>query len=273
MLVVRLIVVCIEVPLAIALAVAEELRSSPVVHRLADLLVECASAILPRVLQHAAVQESVAHVIAAGVNAFFEQPDLDLHVRSMAACVSKTQPDLARQQGQDFPVIVGSFLQGMIRGVSPKQPRETTTTTTTLDEHKAAEELSETAATTTTTTPPRRKSHAESSSSSSSTEPHALSPATIIVPPAPPPPPKAALHLLHFPTFGGSTGRSVLTTPKRNSSNDASTNTNANDASHDENSAATADAVSESAKHETTSTTNSSSSDDESIRTDTKKQV
>jgi hypothetical protein len=118
--VVRLAVYCLlELPLCGLLIIIEQLGESPVVHRLGSLLVEGVAHLVSRVLDHEAVRAPLAQTIAAGVHCFLRnEQDLEAHVRSMAACVSKTQPDLARQQGQDFPLIVGSFLQGILHGVS-----------------------------------------------------------------------------------------------------------------------------------------------------------
>jgi hypothetical protein len=48
---------------------------------------------------------------------FIQQPGLDKLLLHVATSLSKTQPDIARQQGQDFPMIVSSFVQGIIHAV------------------------------------------------------------------------------------------------------------------------------------------------------------
>jgi len=95
-------------------ALLEGLARSPAVHRLADLVVTAAAHLLTRLLAVEAVQTAVSGVIAEGMNAFLRQPNLEEHLLQMADTMSKTQPELARQQGRDFPVIVGNFLQGML---------------------------------------------------------------------------------------------------------------------------------------------------------------
>lgn len=186
--VVAVVVKCIEVPLQVALAVAEGFRESSVVHRLSNVLVDCLSSVVSRVLQTESVQVAVANCIAQGMNTFLQQPNLDDHIRCMAATMSRTQPDLARQQGQDFPVIVGSFLKGMIHGVggggSKKSP--ITVESTLLIAVSENEKVPDTTKTVLESTPQRRHSD-------------------YLLGEQPSPAPKASL-LSSFPKFGGGGG-------------------------------------------------------------------
>lgn len=110
----------VELPLSVALVMADHLRDSRVVHRGVDLLVSCLTGIATRVLREESVQNALAQTIAQGIQTFLQHDNLEVDIRNLASCVSKTQPDLARQHGQDFPVLVGSFIQGMLHNATPK---------------------------------------------------------------------------------------------------------------------------------------------------------
>lgn len=105
---------CAELPLRLLLAGADAVRDSAVCNECRARFVQSLAATVAAVLSDSRVRDALAHIIAQGVNAFLQQPNLDQHIMSMAATIRETQPNLARQQGQDFPVIVGSFLQGML---------------------------------------------------------------------------------------------------------------------------------------------------------------
>ena len=196
---IRLVVFCLEVALRIVLAIAEGLRDSPVVRHSADLLVESVSTIVTRVLQKDSVKQAVAKAVAEGLNAFLEQPNLDQHIRSMAASVSKSQPDLARQHGQDFPVIVGSFLQGMLQG-KPFLPKNNEPKLVKDDENAAIGQL----------TPQTQPEHRITPPDSAGIEQPSSSPATAAAAA-----PNKMLNLLSFPTLGGAPVDAVVLTPKK----------------------------------------------------------
>lgn len=78
-----------------------------------DAAVELTATFVGGVLEHHRVKAAAAALIAAGLQAFLEDPQLDEHVRSMTSTLSRNQPAMARLQGQELPRIVGSFLQGV----------------------------------------------------------------------------------------------------------------------------------------------------------------
>jgi hypothetical protein len=200
--VVRLAVYCLlELPLCGLLIIIEQLGESPVVHRLGCLLVEGVAHLVSRVLDHEAVRAPLAQTIAAGVHCFLQnEQDLEAHVRSMAACVSKTQPDLARQQGQDFPLIVGSFLQGILHGVSSnKQNRHEAASAAATAVSNPRQEESEDAQSQPSELPPSLsvRSNDTVSTSHSPPPPKAVSAVNAVNAPHP------LSKRLQFPRFGG----------------------------------------------------------------------
>lgn len=74
-------------------------------------------------LSHEDVQIAIGHSIVVGMNMFLRQPNLDEHVLLMSETVARTQPELARKSGEDFPKLVGSFLQGMLSSSHQKNNR------------------------------------------------------------------------------------------------------------------------------------------------------
>jgi hypothetical protein len=77
--------------------------------------VNCTAAVCAAVLNHPAVQNAIANGIVAGMNAFVRQPDLDDHVKIMSETLSRSQRQLARNAGEDFPVLVGNFFEGIFK--------------------------------------------------------------------------------------------------------------------------------------------------------------
>jgi hypothetical protein len=78
-------------------------------------LVNCIAAVCAAVLNHPSVQNAIANGIVAGMNAFVRQPDLDDHVKIMSETLSRSQRQLARNAGEDFPVLVGNFFEGIFK--------------------------------------------------------------------------------------------------------------------------------------------------------------
>jgi hypothetical protein len=78
-------------------------------------LVQCIATVCAAVLNHPSVQDAIANGIAAGMNAFLRQPDLDDHVKIMSETLSRSQRQLARNAGEDFPVLVGNFFEGIFK--------------------------------------------------------------------------------------------------------------------------------------------------------------
>jgi len=111
---VRILVFFLETLARLCLAVLERLSNSPVVQQLVQWLIQAAAYFVTQLLQVESVQTAVSATIAEGLNCFLRQPNLEEHLLRMSDTMSKTQPELARQQGRDFPVLVGSFLQGML---------------------------------------------------------------------------------------------------------------------------------------------------------------
>lgn len=95
--------------------------------RLFDALVDIVATFVAAVLNHPSVQHAVARGIVAGMKAFALEPDLGEHLRVMGETMTKTQTELARNAGEDFPKVVGNFFKGMI------QPRSRANST--KDEH------------------------------------------------------------------------------------------------------------------------------------------
>lgn len=111
---VRITVFWIECMAHFVLSVLRSLASSPVIQALALLLVQAIAYILTQLLTIPVVRKALGDLIAEGMNAFLQQPNLDEHLLQMVETMNKTQPELARQQGRAFPILVGNFLQGML---------------------------------------------------------------------------------------------------------------------------------------------------------------
>ena len=113
----------VELPFWLFLFMVRILRTSPVVRQCYNTVVEFAIHTIQRLLQDPIIQESIAATISEGMNRFVQQPDLDQLLLHMVTSISKSQPDIARQQGQDFPIVVSSFVQGIIQhAVHRKSP-------------------------------------------------------------------------------------------------------------------------------------------------------
>jgi hypothetical protein len=78
-------------------------------------LVNCIAAVCAAVLNHPSVQNAIANGIVQGMNDFVRQPDLDDHVKIMSETLSRSQRQLARNAGEDFPVLVGNFFEGIFK--------------------------------------------------------------------------------------------------------------------------------------------------------------
>jgi hypothetical protein len=90
-------------------------------------LVRMTANFLGAVLSHPSVETAVAKCIVRGMNDFLTQDELDRHVKTMSATMQRNQPELARNAGQDFPKIVGSFFQGMLSPRKEKQLQDDVT--------------------------------------------------------------------------------------------------------------------------------------------------
>lgn len=145
MVLVRCLVFLVEALCRLVVAVLERLGASPVVHRLVHIVVQAMAYVLTELLNIESVQQVLAETITAGMNCFLRQPNMEEHLLQLADTMSRTQPELARKQGRDFPVLVGNFLQGMLsrdrennhtttatKPARQKQPQQTTPSTTEL---------------------------------------------------------------------------------------------------------------------------------------------
>lgn len=113
-----LVLILVELPLAISLAVFQGLRQRPIVQKCYACFIELICEITANILENKRVQKAAGNVIAEGMNTFLmETSRIEQHMKNMAETMSKAQPEFARKQGEDFPVVVGSFLQGILRGV------------------------------------------------------------------------------------------------------------------------------------------------------------
>jgi hypothetical protein len=107
----------VEFPFWCAIFMFNTLRESAVVRKLLNCCLDVVIYTIQRILQDPTINDCLCTTIASGMNVFIQQPELDKLLLHMATSLSKTQPDIARQQGQDFPMIVSSFVQGMIHAV------------------------------------------------------------------------------------------------------------------------------------------------------------
>lgn len=77
-------------------------------------IVECLATVTGAVLAHPKVQHAAADTMVLAMNQFMVQPDLDEKLLVMNETMSRRHEDFARRTGEDFPKIVGNFLQGML---------------------------------------------------------------------------------------------------------------------------------------------------------------
>ena len=132
----RCLVCLLEALCALLVAVLERLASSPAVHRLFDLAIQATASFSTQLLAIDPVRQAAAETIAEGMNCFLRQPNLEEHLLQMADTMSRTQPELARKQGRDFPVLVGNFLQGMLSPNRDPKPNKQSSLTRTTTENK-----------------------------------------------------------------------------------------------------------------------------------------
>jgi hypothetical protein len=111
------LVLILEVPFWCAMAIVQTMRESAIIQKWFNFCLDLLIYIIQRILQDPIINECIATTIASGINVFIQQPGLDKLLLHVATSLSKTQPDIARQQGQDFPMIVSSFVQGIIHAV------------------------------------------------------------------------------------------------------------------------------------------------------------
>lgn len=127
-------ILVIELLIGILLVFLQELSQSKTLQRFGKYCAyNLAGTFTAHVLSHPGVQHHVANTIVTGMNVFLQQPNLDDIVKETVVSLSKSQPDLARKQGEDLPVILGSFLSGVLRLKKkvPESPRSLSPTTTT----------------------------------------------------------------------------------------------------------------------------------------------
>ena len=123
----RLIVfLLVEIPLALILGFCRAVAERPIVqHAYYDCVLPLLVDVVSRILSHPHVQHAAAPVVAEGLHEFLTQSErVEQHVRNFTATVSKTQPEWARQQGKDFPLLLRSFFQGMVAATVGKQQEQ-----------------------------------------------------------------------------------------------------------------------------------------------------
>ena len=112
----------IEFPFWLFLLTIKVLRNSPVIQECYNVFIDLIIHIIRRIAQDPIIQETISTTISEGMNRFVEQPDLDQLLLHMVTSISKSQPDIARQQGQDFPIVVSSFVQGILHHAVNRKP-------------------------------------------------------------------------------------------------------------------------------------------------------
>jgi hypothetical protein len=110
----------VEIPFSLFLILIKVVRRSKIIQEWYDACIDLSIFTIQRVVQDPTIQEGIAATIAMGMNLFVQQPNLDQLLLHMVTCISKSQPDIARQQGQDFPIVVSSFVQGILQHASRK---------------------------------------------------------------------------------------------------------------------------------------------------------
>ena len=113
----------VELPFYLFLLVSRILRESPIVLECYHVIIDLSIHTIQRIVQDPTIRECIASTISEGMNRFVQQPNLDQLLLHMVTSLSKSQPDIARQQGQDFPIVVSSFVQGILQhAVNRKSP-------------------------------------------------------------------------------------------------------------------------------------------------------
>lgn len=69
------------------------------------------------VLSHPKVEETAAHVMVLGINAFMEQPDFRERMAAAAGTLSEGKEDAVRELGKNFPTVLGDFAGGLFSAV------------------------------------------------------------------------------------------------------------------------------------------------------------
>jgi hypothetical protein len=85
-------------------------------------LVDIIAKFVAAVLAHPAMQDAVTKTVVLALNGFIGQPDLHEHLTAASENLSKTQVEMARQAGRDFPKVVGSFFTGLTSKSDSKPP-------------------------------------------------------------------------------------------------------------------------------------------------------
>ena len=122
-----LVLLLVEIPLALILGFCRAVAERPIVqHAYYDCVIPLLVDMVSRVLSHPhVVQHAAAPMVAEGIHEFLTQSErVEQHVRNFTATVSKTQPEWARQQGKDFPLLLRSFFQGMVAATVGKQQQQ-----------------------------------------------------------------------------------------------------------------------------------------------------
>ena len=131
-----LLFLCIDIPLALLMGFCRAVAARPMVQHVWDTGLDVCAHTMATILSHPSVQHAAAPCIAEGLHVFLSHTErVEQHVRALTVTVRTTQPEWARQQGQDFPLLLSSFFQGMVANMGQQQQQEqrngTTRTTTT----------------------------------------------------------------------------------------------------------------------------------------------
>ena len=98
---------------------ANSAPEKPYLTRCFDSTVDAIATLSSAILSHPTMKQTLSDIMVKGMNEFMLQQDLDEKLVTMNATLSRRQPDLARHAGEDFPKLVGSFIQGML--LQPKE--------------------------------------------------------------------------------------------------------------------------------------------------------
>lgn len=121
-----------ELPLTLVIATAQTLAKRPIVRYAGRLIISTLTEGLLVILSDPRVPQAAAPLMVHGLQAFLQSPDTQQHI--VQQCVQSAldsfaqHPEWARKQGEEFPVVLGSFLQGLLHAAVTRRKSNTTTT-------------------------------------------------------------------------------------------------------------------------------------------------
>jgi hypothetical protein len=110
-----------DVALGAAVGAVTALASTPGARKAGRALIDGLANLAAAVLTHPSVNAALADTVADGMNVFIRREDFAENFRIMGEAATQHQPELARKSGEEFPKVIGSFIQGVL---SPKKPKE-----------------------------------------------------------------------------------------------------------------------------------------------------